>query len=99
MIKRRRFSDDCKAKIALEALRADQTLSQIAARQKLHPNQISQWKRQALDGLSGNVASGKSGAPAADMDSKIKDPHAKIGELTVRWSVIFGHAAWIDEQA
>ena len=46
MSKRRRFSDDFKAKIALEALRGDQTLSQIAARHKLHPNQISQWKRQ-----------------------------------------------------
>ena len=53
MSKRRRFSDDFKAKIALEALRGDQTLSQIATRYKLHPNQISQWKRQALDGLSG----------------------------------------------
>ena len=48
---RRRFRDGFKAKIALEALRGDQTLSQIAARHKLHPNQISQWKRQDLDGL------------------------------------------------
>ena len=45
MSKRRRFNDDFKAKIALEALRGDQTLSQIAARHKLHPSQISQWKR------------------------------------------------------
>lgn len=83
MSKRRRFSDDFKAKVALEALRGDQTLSQIAARHKLHPNQISQWKRQALDGLSGVFASGKSGSAPSDMDAKIKDLHAKIGELTV----------------
>ncbi|MBL4869559.1 MAG: transposase [Robiginitomaculum sp.] len=50
MTKRRRFTDNFKAKIALEALRGDQTLSQIAARHKLHPNQISQWRLQALDG-------------------------------------------------
>jgi transposase-like protein len=64
-------------------LRGDQTLSQIAARYKLHSNQISQWKRQALDGLSGVFAGGKSGAPTSDMDAKIKELHAKIGELTV----------------
>ena len=73
MSKRRRFSDDFKAKVALEALRGDQTLSQIAARHKLHPNQISQWKRQALDGLSGVFASGQSGSAPSNMDAKIKD--------------------------
>lgn len=83
MSKRRRFNDDFKAKVALEALRGDQTLAQIAARHKLHPNQISQWKRQALDGLSGVFAGGKSSAPTSDMDAKIKELHAKIGELTV----------------
>ena len=83
MSKRRRFSDDFKAKVALEALRGDQTLSQIAARHKLHPNQISQWKRQALDGLSGVFAGSKSGFAPSYMDAKIKDLHAKIGELTV----------------
>ena len=83
MTKRRRFTDDFKAKIALEALRGDQTLSQIAARHKLHPNQISQWKLQALEGLSSVFASGKRGTQPSDMDAKIKDLHAKIGELTV----------------
>jgi len=83
MTKRRRFTDDFKAKIALEALRGDQTLSQIAARHKLHPNQISQWKLQALEGLSGVFAGGKRGAGSSDMDAKIKDLYAKIGELTV----------------
>lgn len=64
-------------------------LSQITARHKRRPNQISQWKRQALDVLSGVFSGFKSGAPASDMDAKIKDLHAKIGELTVErdfWS-------------
>jgi len=88
MSKCRRFSDDFKAKLALDALRGDQTLSQIAARHKLHPNQISQWKLQALDGLSGVFANGKSGAPASDMDAKIKDLHAKIGRLTMERDIL-----------
>ena len=50
--KRRRFSEEQKAKIALEALRGDRTLQEIAARHQVHPNQVSTWKRQAMEGLS-----------------------------------------------
>ena len=45
MTKRRRFSGDFKAKVALEALRGDKTIQEIAARHKVHPNQVSTWKR------------------------------------------------------
>ena len=59
--KRRRFSGEQKAKIALEALRGDRTLQEIAARHRVHPNQVSTWKRQAMEGLS-EVFSGGGGA-------------------------------------
>ena len=49
MTKRRRFTADFKAKVALDALRGDLTIQQIAARHKVHPNQVSTWKRQAMD--------------------------------------------------
>ncbi len=39
--------------MALEALRGDRTVQQIAARHEVHPNQVSLWKRQAVDGLAG----------------------------------------------
>jgi transposase-like protein len=39
---------DFKAKVALEALRGDRTVQEIAARHKAHPNQVSTWKRQAM---------------------------------------------------
>ena len=52
MTKRRRFTADFKAKVALEALRGDKTIQEIASRHKVHPNQSNTWKRQALDGLS-----------------------------------------------
>ncbi len=45
MTKRRRFTADFKAKVALEALRGDKTIQEIAARYKVHPNQVSAWKR------------------------------------------------------
>ena len=51
MTKRRRFTADFKARVALEALHGGKTIQEIAARHKVHPNQVSTWKRQAVDGL------------------------------------------------
>ena len=48
MTTRRRFTADFKAKVALEALRGDRTIQEIAAKHQVHPNQVSQWKRQAV---------------------------------------------------
>ena len=45
---RRNFSPDFKAKVALEALKEQHTLSELAAKFNLHPNQISEWKKQLL---------------------------------------------------
>ena len=50
--KRRRFSAGFKAKVALEALKGEQTLAELASRFDLHPNMIAQWKRQAVEGLA-----------------------------------------------
>ena len=80
--KRRRFSGEQKAKIALEALRGDRTLQEIAARHQVHPNQVSAWKRQAMEGLS-EVFSGGGERRARDHESEVRDLHAKIGELIV----------------
>ncbi len=50
MTRRRRFTADFKAKVALEALRGDRTIQEIAGKHKVHPNQVSTWKRQAVIG-------------------------------------------------
>ena len=82
MAKRRNFSAAFKAKVALEALRGDQTLAELATRHKVHPNLITKWKRQASLGMV-DVFSGKKGARDGSHEVEIKDLHAKIGELTV----------------
>ncbi len=51
MAKRRKFTAAFKARVAQEALRGDRTVKQIAARHDLHPNQVSQWKKKAGEGL------------------------------------------------
>ena len=82
MTARRRFTADFKARVALAALRGDKTIQEIATRHKVHPNQVSSWKRQALDGL-GAVFSNGSDSTRRDHESEVRDLHAKIGEVTV----------------
>ncbi|MEQ3726274.1 MAG: IS3 family transposase [Tateyamaria sp.] len=81
MTKRRNFSDKFKAAVALEALRGDKTVQEIAAKRQLHPTQVSTWKRQAIEGMAG-VFSDKI-KKAESKDGEIKDLHAKIGQLAV----------------
>lgn len=81
MATRRRFSDKFKATVALAALRGDKTVQEIAAKHRIHPTQVTTWKRQAIDGLTG-VFSDKV-KRAEDNEAEIKELHAKIGKLAV----------------
>ncbi|WP_298966653.1 transposase [uncultured Roseibium sp.] len=81
MAKRRNFLDAFEAKVTLEALRGDKTIQKIAAKCQVHPNQVSTWKRQAVEGMADVFArGGKSEGPT---EAEVKDLHAKIGRLTV----------------
>jgi transposase len=82
MSTRRNFSAEFKAKVALEALVGDKTLAELAAKHDVHPNMITQWKRQAKEGLP--AAFGKKTSRAStDREAEVKELHAKIGQLTV----------------
>jgi transposase len=80
--KRRRFSAEFKAKVALEAIRGEQTINELAARYELHPNMITNWKRQAIDNLATVFAGTVERSNKTDED-QINNLHAKIGQLTV----------------
>jgi len=82
MRKWRRFTAEFMARVALEALRGDRTVHEIATRHNVHPNQLSTWKRPAIDGL-GDVFSNGAGNAQADREGEIHDLHAKISQLTV----------------
>lgn len=77
MAKRRNFSDAFKAKVALEALRGDKTVQEIAAKYQVHPT----WKRQAVEGMADVFARG--GKSAGPTEAEVKELHAKIGRLSV----------------
>ena len=82
MSTRRRFTGEFKARVALEALRGDQTVQEIAARHKVHPNQVSTWKRQAVEGMDAVFSNGTD-RERQDREAEVRDLHAKIGQLTV----------------
>lgn len=57
--KRRSFGPAFKAKVAMAAIRGDKTTAQLAAKFEVHPNQVSSWKRQLLEGAAGLFADGR----------------------------------------
>jgi transposase-like protein len=48
---RKNYSSEFKVKVALEAIKGQKTLNEIASHYEVHPNQVTQWKKQALEGL------------------------------------------------
>jgi len=80
--KRKRYSAEFKARVALEAIRGEHTLSELAARHDMHPNMITNWKRQAIENMADTFSS-KADRSGAVNEVQIKELHAKIGELTV----------------
>jgi transposase len=78
---RRTHSPGFKAKVALAAVKGDKTLSELAQQFDVHPNQITTWRSQLLDGAAGVFGQEKTEAKEATVD--LKALHAKIGELTL----------------
>lgn len=79
--KRRQFSGEFKARVALEALKEDRSLAELASKHEVHPNQITRWKREVRKGLSGIFSS-----PAQDnseQEELIARLYEKIGRLEV----------------
>lgn len=82
MAKRRNFSPEFKAKVALAAMRGDGTMAELAARYEIHPNMIAKWKREALEGVKDAFKKGRDGSKP-DSEEEIRRLQAKIGELVV----------------
>jgi transposase len=84
---RRNHSAAFKAKVALAAIRGEETLAQLATRFDLHPNQITQWKGQLLE-RAADVFEGAGGATEPGPD--IKTLHANIGQLALENDFLAG---------
>ena len=77
---RRNHSPAFKAKVAIEALSEGKTIADIAHKHDVHPNQVTEWRRQLIDRAGGVFgAAAVPEVPAVDL----KSLHAKIGQLTL----------------
>ena len=79
--KRRNHSPKFKAQVALAAVRGDKTMPELAEQFDVHPNQIQDWRKKLLDGAEDVFESGSS--VQEDSEEKVKELHAKIGQLTM----------------
>ncbi len=80
--KRKRYSAEFKAKVAMEAVRGELTTAQLATKHGVHQTMIGDWKRQAMAGLV-SVFSGKAEAKQVMREEDVEKLHAKIGQLVV----------------
>ena len=85
---RRNHSPVFKAKVALAAIRGEQTLAELALQFDVHPNQIKQWKEHRLAGLPEVFDGGVKKAVAPEID--VTALHAKIGQLTLENDCLAG---------
>ena len=88
---RKRHSPAFKAKVALQATKQDTTIAELAKQHQVHPVQISQWKKQLLEGVEDLFAHGSS-KPSPDPESLQSELYEQIGRLQME-------RAWVKKKA
>jgi transposase-like protein len=79
---RKSYTAAFKAKVALEAIKGQRTTNEIASAYEVHPNQVTQWKKQAVSQLSEIFSNGRTRADAAEEDLR-NQLYQQIGQLKV----------------
>jgi len=83
MTQRRKFGKALKAKVALAAIKGIKTVNEIASIYEVHPNQVSLWKKQALEKLPDAMADGRSKQARDNKPVEEEKLHQKIGQQAV----------------
>ena len=83
---RRKHSPAFKAKVALEAVRCERTIAELAQQYEVHPSQFADWKRMLLERAADVFGAPVPAAPVVDL----KELHAKIGQLTLEKDFLQG---------
>jgi len=80
--KRNRYTPEFKAKVALAALKNEQTISELSAHFGVHPTMINNWKRALLEGAADIFDKGQTSRKQAE--TQIDDLYRQIGQLKVK---------------
>ena len=81
-MKRKKYSDEFKARVALDAIKGHKTVNELATEYGLHPNQIGQWKKKLVEG-SADVFSRKKDREAESHELEKDNLYRQIGKLQV----------------
>jgi len=79
---RQSYSKEFKARVALDALKGQKTVGEIASEHKVHSNQIALWKKKALAGMAESFARGKNNE-VENLESERDRLYQKVGQLQV----------------
>jgi putative transposase len=82
-MKRKNYNKDFKARVAIEAIRGEKTIQELAQLHGVHPNMITQWKKQLLDSASEIFDKKKGAQEKADAERRIEKLYGQIGMLQV----------------
>lgn len=92
--KRKQYSPEFKAKVALEALRGEKTASELASHYQVHPTMINNWKRQLLEGASNLFEKGSEASKDnSDQQAQIDELYRQIGQLKVERDFLASRSA------
>ena len=83
MAKRKSFGKAFKAKVAIEAIKGEKTINEIASIYEVHPTQITQWKKLALENLPNAMTDGRTKDARSDHQKDEEKLHQKIGQQAV----------------
>ena len=82
MKKRKTYDDQFKARVALEAIKGERTISELSGQFEVHPNQIVQWKKQLLENVS-SLFSRKKDPEIQDLKDLVEVLYKKIGQQDI----------------
>ena len=81
-MKRKRYSKELKSRVALAAIKGDQTVNEIASEYGIHASQVNRWKKEAID-LMPELFDNKSARKAKDIEKEKDRLYQQIGKLQV----------------
>jgi putative transposase len=79
---RRKFSSALKARVAIEAIKAQRSVTELAGEHQVHPSQITQWKKQLLESAEG-VFSDRRASEKRDQEELLAKLYQQIGQMKV----------------